>query len=190
MRGLLIGLILLVGSAPILAETVYVSDTLRVGVRDEPGRGGPARSIVVSGMELEVLESSGDFLRIRTRSGEEGWVNSAYTTRQVPARLRVDQLEETIEELEGTIAEQESQLTESRNQQAALAQEIEKLERERNELRTQLREARQARQNGKTGGLHWGVWLSGVLGVFLLGFAIGAAWYRRILVSRLHGFSP
>lgn len=189
MRALVIGLLLLVGSAPILAETVYVSDTLRVGVRDEPGGGGPARSIVVSGMELEVLESRGDFLRIRTRAGEEGWVNSAYTTRQVPARLRVDQMEETLEEREAAIAELESRLSESRNQQAALAQEVERLERERGDLREQLREARQAR-SGDARGASWWVWVSGVLGIFLLGFAVGALWYRKILIQRLHGFSP
>ncbi len=189
MRALLIGLLLMVGSAPILAETVYVSDTLRVGVRDEPGGDTPARSIVVSGMELEVLESQGDFLRIRTRAGEEGWVNGAYTTRQVPARLRVDQMEETIEELEAEKAELEDRLNESRNHQAALAQEIEKLERQRVALQEELDEAR-AERAPEEERLPWWAWVVGVLAIFGIGFGAGAAWYRRVLIGRLHGLSP
>ncbi|MGM0476656.1 MAG: TIGR04211 family SH3 domain-containing protein [Pseudomonadota bacterium] len=189
MRALLFGLLLMVASAPILAETVYVSDTLRVGVRDEPGGDTPAKSIVVSGMELEVLESRGNFLRIRTRAGEEGWVNSAYTTRQVPARLRVDQMEETIEGLETEKAELEEQLNESHNQQAALAQEIAKLERQRDDLREQLEEARAERAPGE-GTPPWWVWVVGVLAIFGVGFGVGAVWYRRILIGRLHGLSP
>ena len=62
---------LLLGFSSLLqAQDVYVKDTLRVGVRAEPGNHLAPFSVVTTGMKLSVLEQQGDFVKIETEQGE------------------------------------------------------------------------------------------------------------------------
>ena len=56
------------------AETVYVTDNLRIGVRPEPDNNAPPVGVVISGMKLEVLKRSDDYVKIRSSEGVEGWI--------------------------------------------------------------------------------------------------------------------
>ena len=76
-------LLLLLGSMGLLAETVYVRDTLYVPLRD--GQSAENRLIhrgLKSGVRLERLEINDEsgYSKVRTENGLEGWLQSQYLT--------------------------------------------------------------------------------------------------------------
>lgn len=98
MRGLLVLLGALL-AAPVLAETVYVTDILRLGIHQAPDTSDRAFSTLVSGTPLEVLERSSNYARVRPPDGREGWVKSAYLVDEKPSRLRAAELEAEVGQL-------------------------------------------------------------------------------------------
>ncbi len=96
------GLVVLLGAllaAPLLAETVYVTDILRLGIHQAPDTSDRAFSTLVSGTPLEVLERSSNYARVRPPDGREGWVKSAYLVDEKPSRLRAAELEAEVGQL-------------------------------------------------------------------------------------------
>src|SRR5437773_4844232 len=72
-----IGLCLCLGSAPLWAESVQVTGTT-VNVRRGPGTGSAVVATAARGDVLEVLERAGDWIRVRTRAGVEGYVSAQF----------------------------------------------------------------------------------------------------------------
>ncbi len=100
-------IVLLLGTAlaiPALAETVYVTDILRLGQHQAQDTSDRAFRMLVSGTELEVLERVPNFARVRAPDGREGWVKSNYLVDEKPARLRVAELEAQAVENDAKLA--------------------------------------------------------------------------------------
>ncbi len=93
MRLILILLALLPLTAPTAAETVYVTDELRLGLYDGEQTTGRPFQTLLSGARLDVLERALMSVRVRTEDGIEGWVKTAYLVTAEPARRRVEALE-------------------------------------------------------------------------------------------------
>jgi hypothetical protein len=84
-----IALVIAFAALPGRAETVYVTDELRLGLYEgEQTRGRPFKTLV-SGDALEVLERARVSIRVRTPDKDEGWVKTAYVVSKEPARRRV-----------------------------------------------------------------------------------------------------
>ena len=87
-----IALVVAIAALPGRAETVYVTDELRLGLYEgEQTRGRPFKTLV-SGDALEVLERARVSIRVRTPDKDEGWVKTAYVVSEEPARRRVAML--------------------------------------------------------------------------------------------------
>ena len=84
-------------SLSVFAETVYVDDTLRVGVRAKPIMNLPSLTVIRSGDKVELLSRKGGYAKIRTPNGIEGWVKNAYLSPHEPAvaKLKASQTEVT-----------------------------------------------------------------------------------------------
>ncbi|MCZ6854815.1 MAG: TIGR04211 family SH3 domain-containing protein [Gammaproteobacteria bacterium] len=93
MRLIAILMALLPLTAAMAAETVYVTDELRLGLYDDELTAGRPFKTLLSGAELSVLERALRSVRVRTEDGVEGWVKTAYLVATKPARLRVAELE-------------------------------------------------------------------------------------------------
>jgi uncharacterized protein YgiM (DUF1202 family) len=89
-------------AAPTLAATAYVSDELVLGVYAEQNSQGQRLATLHSGANVETLGANGDFTQVRLNDGTTGWVKSAYLTTQVPATVRVKQLEEEFDRMRAT----------------------------------------------------------------------------------------
>lgn len=111
-----------VGSAS--AETVYVTDVLRLGMHAAPDTSDKAFENLVSGTALEVLERSSSYARVRLADGREGWVKATYLVTDKPAAAR-------IRELEAEVGRFETAAAAAKTAQAAAEQELANL---RNEL--------------------------------------------------------
>jgi SH3 domain protein len=54
---------------------------------------------------MEVLEEEGDYLRVRTSDGEEGWVLKQYITTEIPKASVISGLRHEIDRLKATVDE-------------------------------------------------------------------------------------
>ena len=109
------------------AGEVYVKDSLRVAVRNQPDNFAPPVAVVSTGMKLESLEQDGEFVRIRTQAGVEGWVKSTYLVESPPAMIRLKQIETEFETIKSSLKEQETQLQATELNNKNLNTELEQL---------------------------------------------------------------
>ena len=93
--GLMVLLSVLLGPAGAWAageDVRYISDQLRINVREGPGLDYPVRTTLLTGARFTVVEQSADWLRVRWEDGE-GWLPRRYTVAEPVARLRIPELE-------------------------------------------------------------------------------------------------
>lgn len=127
-----------------LAETVYVTDELRLGLRSGPGTNYEIVEIARSGQAMERLNVEGNWARVRMPDGKEGWVPERYLTSTATDNLRLERLQ--------------NQYVSLRNQAENLQAENRRLNRELRQLRSELEknareadEATEAYENLKSG---------------------------------------
>lgn len=85
---------------PVFAETGYVSDMLLLTMRNGPGDGYSVLKTLTSNTAVEILEKGDQYLKIRLRDGDEGWVQQQYITYDLPSTLVIAGMKKKIEELE------------------------------------------------------------------------------------------
>ncbi len=79
-----------------VAETLYVTDLLRLNVSEKPQPGGKTVTTLNSGDPLTVLERQAGYVKVQTRDGLTGWAKSAYLVADKPARLIVAETQEKL----------------------------------------------------------------------------------------------
>ena len=99
----LLGLIL--SSGIVRADTMYVTDILRLGLHQAQDTSDRPFRTLVSGTELNVLERVSNYARVRAPDGREGWVKSAYLVSEKPSRLRMVELEAEVVKLSDALTE-------------------------------------------------------------------------------------
>jgi SH3 domain protein len=190
------------------AQTVYVSDVIRISVRSGPGNEHKAVTVVESGQQLEMLKPGEEWSQVRTGNGTDGYMLSRFLTPEQPMRFRFEQIQEKHKALTAQAAglvEENNRLKAERDQSAAvlerhkkqtdsLREEFEAFKREaadvtalkaRNEALTaeleQEKRALQALENQPLDLLQlpYIYWFLAGAGVLLLGFLIGFSVKRQ-----------
>ncbi|HUO83381.1 MAG TPA: TIGR04211 family SH3 domain-containing protein [Gammaproteobacteria bacterium] len=95
------------------AETLYVTDILRLGLYSEPTTSEEPLRYLTSGTALEVLDRDGSAALVRGPDGTEGWVRATYLVSEPPARFRLAGLETDNAELTGQLTAARRELTEA-----------------------------------------------------------------------------
>jgi SH3 domain protein len=113
-------LVLMVATAS--AETTsYISDELKVPVRRGASNNHKIVRFLQSGTAVVVLENSGDFTRIRSSKGQEGWVSTNDLMAEPSARAQLARAGERVQSLKT----QRNELREEiRNQKAVIAEQL------------------------------------------------------------------
>jgi len=177
-----------------LAETAYVTDILRLGLhRAEDTSDQPFRTLV-SGTELEILEQTTNYARVRAADGQEGWVKSAYLVTDKPAQLRVAETEATVEALRLDLelarsakVAAEQQLSQITHQADSVAASSDAIEATLGRLKAENADFEQ-RLDLYRGSIPI-TWVLGELGIALVsGFAGGLAWVDYTSRRRHGGF--
>jgi len=175
-------LVLIGFSANTLAESVFVNDQLRVGVRPEPSQLSAPIGVVLTGMKLDILERRDQFIKIRTAQGLEGWVKDIYVTTKTPAILRVKDLENQKKRVQKElllVAKTKAALEEANS---ILNNRIDVLKAQRAEF--QQNQAVQIISSTKVAESTTIIWLVGGL---VAGFILGYLWHRYQSMKRLGG---
>ncbi len=111
-------LALLAGNS--FATTKYVSDTLVVTVRAQPGNGEQILDTVRTGAPLEILEEQKDYFLVRTAKGIEGYIRSQYVSAELPKAQQIKQLQTANDQLQNKAAELSTRLNSSNKEAADL----------------------------------------------------------------------
>jgi SH3 domain protein len=131
LSGLLLLLCLFAASA--YAETMYVTDVLKLTLRTGPSIENKILAVIDSGQMVEVVEFGDEWSRVQMPNGKEGWVLTRYLTSDEPHNLKLERLEakhknlmvqaaELLEENERLQAENKELSTEFEANQKQLAE--------------------------------------------------------------------
>lgn len=144
------GVLLSISGSAVFAQSnnqAWVSDELRTYVRSGPTDGYRIVGTLNAGEQVEALETSGNYTRVRSSSGDTVWMLSSELQQTPSARQRLPVLEtqvsELTEELEGINATWEQRVSSMRETLEVREQRIAELEARNQELD---READQSRQ--------------------------------------------
>ena len=96
--------LLLAGAGPARAETLFVTDTLSIGLHLEADIDSPITGLVPGGAALTVLARNGELAEVRAANGPSGWIDSSYLVAEKPARARAQELEIETQRLRAELA--------------------------------------------------------------------------------------
>lgn len=174
------------------AETLYVTDILRLGLHHTEDTSDEPFENLVSGAALEVIEKKGNYAHVRTADGQDGWVKSAYLVAEKPAQARVAELEAELTRLRNEFAEARSarlvaeeeagrlnkQMAASSDSADAIQDTLGRLKRENQEY--------EARLDSYRGSLPL-PWVGAALLVALAAGFLAGLWWLDALIRRRHG---
>lgn len=164
------------------AETVYVNDQLRVGVRPEPNNSAAPLAVVTTGDKMELLDRDSGYVMVRTKEGIEGWIKEIYTTADVPAIVQLQSLSQTAGGSNKKIRELTKQVGIMQSANQALSSELEQAKDANSKIQMQLLGIKNERPSSR-----WVYWLSGMLIFAIISFILGVYWYRNQAMKRLGG---
>ena len=194
-------------SMPAWAETYYVDDTLRVGVRAKPIKSLPSLTVIKSGAAIELLAQKGGYSKIRTNNGIEGWVKSAYISDKPPAIAKLKRLQGDVEHLKSEINTlKNQQTTEQSLKTKSMQEKIAQLQEEKISLQNQLANAsisNPAIVSQQTTPNHGPLpinlknidkqflyfFIGGIVVLLSMGFLFGVSWHKKQVTKRLGGLS-
>ena len=88
-----VGIILMCFSANGLAESMYVTDLLKLTLRSGPSTEHKILSVVESGYQVEILEPGEDWSLVRIADGKEGYVLTRYLVPEPTHNVRLEKLQ-------------------------------------------------------------------------------------------------
>jgi len=177
-------LTLFAGSA--MAETIYVHDYLRLGIRANPNSTDVPIAVVTTGDALDVLDETEGYYKVRSESGFEGWVSKSYVSTEMPARLKFEKLQERFDKQQTEMATLRQQLAEKTQDAEEMDKRITELLDENGKLHQQVSQYYSANARGKRS-YDWLYKFLGIAALFGLGVYLGVRWERRRVAERLGG---
>lgn len=129
-------LILCLFATAIHAETMYISDLLKITLRSGPSTENKILAVLESGQTVEVITPGDEWTKVRQANGNEGWVLSRYLTANPTHNLRFESLQSKHKNL--------------MTQAAALLEENSQLKAESKKLRAQFETTQRQMQKTST----------------------------------------
>ena len=90
---LFLGIVLMFFSANGLAETMYVTDKLKLTLRSGPSLEHKILAVIESGQQIELLEPGEDWSLVRTAGEKEGYVLTRYLLSEPTHNVRFEKLQ-------------------------------------------------------------------------------------------------
>jgi SH3 domain protein len=188
---LIIGVLILL---PVLAvaETAYVTDSLRLGLHAAEDTSDRAFRYMESGQAMEILSRDRNYANVRLPDGTEGWVKSAYLVDEKPAKLIVaetiaerDRLAGELEQVRAAMADPAAIIEELRDQAAQLSTDLDTARSEIAALREENAsiEGLKARYRGSVPL----IWVGGVIALCLIAGVLIGLWWVDYRSRKRHG---
>ncbi|MBI5783021.1 MAG: TIGR04211 family SH3 domain-containing protein [Gammaproteobacteria bacterium] len=176
------------------AETVYVAERIRIGLRAEALETSAVVKTVETGTPLEVIERLEKQARVRDSQGTEGWIETRYLTSDPPARLQLGKLQDDLSKSRAQTAEAQAQLKKAQSGLAEQAEKIKELEKNAADRPASAPVAPVAAKippvkpiTTDTGFSFSYLWLGISFAMLGIGFAAGIRWLRESIRKRSGG---
>jgi len=95
------------------AETRYISDQLVVSLREQPQNGSETIVYLKTDTPVEVLEVGEQYIQVKTKNGEVGYIQKSYLTEKTPKATVISRLTRENEGLKERVQELEKQYREA-----------------------------------------------------------------------------
>ncbi len=99
---------------------MYVTDILQVTVRSGMGKGRRILKIMKSNEKVDVLETEGEYAKIKINDDMEGWMLKRYLTTSIPKPTVIADLERRLEKLNGSRIVLSEKLSKLRDEKKSL----------------------------------------------------------------------
>lgn len=180
------------------AETVYVAERIRIGMRAEVVETSAVVKTIETGVPLEVVERFDRFVHVRDPQGIDGWLEARFLTPDPPARLQLANLQEELTKNRGSTAEVLAQLKKAQATVSEQALKIKALEQELADKSSvppavtpapaPPASAPPVGKISKDAGFGFGyLWLVISFAMLGIGFAAGVKWLRESIRKRSGG---
>jgi SH3 domain protein len=118
-------------------------------LRTGPSTDNAIQRVIRSGTQLELIErdAAGEYSRVRTTGGMEGWVLTRYLMNEPSAREQLERLTSELTSAAARGSSTGSQLDSIKNEYAAATTQVASLEREKQALEAELGEIREKATN-------------------------------------------
>lgn len=132
------------------AETVYIKDSLLVGLHEEKSIDSAILKVLPTGTALEVLKRENDFVNVRSPKGVAGWISKSYLMANDPnknqstdatasaAQARIRELEAEVQNIKMQQGKTQQARPEQQLEQSINSDEIAKLKIENEKLKQQI----------------------------------------------------
>jgi SH3 domain protein len=129
------GFLLIVSNNAAHAETMYVSDVLKLTVRAGKGTSEEIVAVIQSGQTVEVLQSEDEWSLVKLDDGKEGWVLSRYLTSKITNNVKLQWLQKkqkTLAVQSAILLEENTKLKEENKESKS---ELDKVQKKAEELK-------------------------------------------------------
>lgn len=114
----------LIFSGSAIAETLYVTDRILLGVHQDAAETSTVIATIPSGTAVEVLERGDDFIKIQLADGKQGWVSSGYLKPQKPATAELDAAYAQLKQAQDTVKKLNDELNKKERESQVRQDEI------------------------------------------------------------------
>jgi len=125
-----LGITLILLTTMVYAEDRYVIDNLQITFRTGPGNDRKIISLLNSDQMVEIIEPSGDWVKVRLQNGKEGWVLQRYLTQETPCRTRVITANQSIDQLKNELDAAQAANQQIRADKEKISQELKRTQQE------------------------------------------------------------
>ena len=146
LRHLLLIVLCTLLAGPVAAQgTRYVSDKVFIVLHNGPGAEYRWRARLTPGTRLEVSGSSddGEWAKVKTVRGTEGWVRKEYLSADMPAQLLLPRAQERAQQLEQRNAELTAELEQLQSDRTNLLNQIQSTDSELGSVADELTQLKQ-----------------------------------------------
>lgn len=174
------------------AETMYITDNLRLGLHQAEDTSGRAFRMLESGQALEVISRNRNYANVRLPDGAQGYVKAAYLVTEKPAKLIVaetiaerDALGAELEETKRAFAGPAATIQGLKDDAASLTEKLESAETRVADLSAENASIRGLKDKYK-GSLPL-TWVAAATGVCLIGGFLAGLWWVDRSSRKRHG---
>ncbi len=140
--------LLLLAIDAVYAETVYVTDDVKLTLRSGPSMKNKIVKMVRSGTPLTVLKKTRDgYIKVKTPSGTTGYILSRHTKRQPINKLQLKKTNEELEQSRKENLQLKTELESLKNKHTKVARSEAALTQQNNKLTQELTEIQQTAAN-------------------------------------------